>query len=170
MIRRWLTAPEPSHRCRFPSRVWWVSAPRVGFSRRRVLFGPAPIVLYTRTVSRLVEVAVAMPDEDEKRAAHRALVDRVLNGEGKASPELRARAFSNTDLPVPLQALIGKVATSPAQVTDADFAAAKAAGFSEDQLCELVISAAVGQSTRLYEAALAALAEATGTAEADDAT
>jgi hypothetical protein len=111
-----------------------------------------------------------VPDQDQKRAAHRALVDRVLNGEGKASPELRARAFSNTDLPAPLQALIGKVATSPAQVTDADFAAAKAAGFSEDQLFELVISAAVGQSTRLYEAGLAALAEATGTAEADSAT
>jgi alkylhydroperoxidase family enzyme len=64
-----------------------------------------------------------------------------------------------------LHTLIGKVATSPAQVTDADFAAAKAAGFSEDQLFELVISAAVGQSARQYEAGLAALAEATGNRE-----
>jgi hypothetical protein len=111
-----------------------------------------------------------VPDEDEKRAAHRALVDRVLNGEGGASPELRARAFSNADLPAPLHALIDKVATRPTQVTDADFAAAKAAGFSEDQLFELVVSAAVGQSARLYEAGLAALAEAAGTREADDAT
>jgi hypothetical protein len=114
-------------------------------------------------------VGAAVPDEDEKRAAHRTLVDRVLNGEGKAPPELRARAFSNADLPAPLQVLIGKVAASPALVTDADFAAAKAAGFSEDQIFELVISAAVGQSTRLYEAGLAALADATGTGEADDA-
>jgi alkylhydroperoxidase family enzyme len=82
-----------------------------------------------------------VPDEDRKRAAHRALVDRVLHGEGRASPEQRARAFSNADLPPPLHALIGKVATRPAQVTDADFAAAKASGFSEDQLFELVISA-----------------------------
>ena len=101
-----------------------------------------------------------MPDEDVKRAAHRALVDRVLNGEGKTSPEQRASAFSNTDVPPALHALIGKVATSPVQVTDADFAAAKAAGFSEDQLFELVISAAVGQAARLYDAGLEALAAA----------
>jgi hypothetical protein len=106
------------------------------------------------------------PDEDKKRAAHRALVDRVLNGEGRASPEQRARAFSNADIPPPLHALIDKVATRPAEVTDADFAAAKASGFSEDQLFELVICAAVGQSARLYEAGLAALAEATVNEEA----
>jgi alkylhydroperoxidase family enzyme len=107
-----------------------------------------------------------VPNEDKKRAAHRALVDRVLHGEGRASPEQRAQAFNNADLPPSLHALIGEVATRPAQVTEADFAAAKAAGFSEDQLFELVISAAVGQSARLYEAGLAALAEATATKEA----
>jgi len=111
-----------------------------------------------------------VPDEDKKRAAHRALVDRVLNAAGKASPEQRARAFSNAGISPPLQALVGKVATRPTQVTDADFAAAQAAGFSEDQLFELVISAAVGQSARLYEAGLAALAEATGNEEGDNAT
>jgi hypothetical protein len=107
-----------------------------------------------------------VPDEDKKRAAYRALVDRVLNAEGRASPELRARAFANADIPAPLHALIGKVATSPGQVTDADFAVAQAAGFSEDQLFELVIAAAVGQSARLYEAGLTALAEATSNGEA----
>src|SRR5437879_1462281 len=101
-----------------------------------------------------------MADEDTKRAAHRGLVDRVLNGEGRTSREQRAQAFGNADVPPPLHTLIGKVATNPAQVTDADFAAARASGFSEDQLFELVISAAVGQSARLYEAGLAALAEA----------
>jgi hypothetical protein len=107
-----------------------------------------------------------VPDEDKKRAAQRALVDRVLNGPGKTPPEQRARAFSDADVPPPLQALIGKVAARPAKVTDADFAAAKASGFSEDQLFELVICAAVGQSARLYDAGLAALAEAIGNGEA----
>ena len=112
-----------------------------------------------------------MQDEDKKRTAHRALVDRVLNGEGRATPEQRACAFSNADIAPSLDALIGKVVTRPAQVTEADFAAAQAAGFTEDQLFELVIAAAVGQSTRLYEAGLAALDEATGNGqEADDAT
>ena len=107
-----------------------------------------------------------MADEDKERAAYRALVDRVLNGDGRASAEQRARAFGNDGLAPPLDALIDKVANRPAQVTDADFAAAKASGFSEDQLFELVICAAVGQSTRLYEAGLAALAEATVSGEA----
>jgi len=112
----------------------------------------------------------AVPDDDKKQAAHRALVDRVLSGEGKAPAEQRARAFSNDGLSPPLDALIGKVALRATQVTETDFATAKASGFSEDQLFELVICAAVGQSTRLYEAGLAALAEATGSARPDNAT
>ena len=99
--------------------------------------------------------------EDNKRAAHRALEDRFLNGEGRASPEQRARAFGNAGLDAPLDGLIGKVATRPTQVTDADFAAARAAGCTEDELFELVVCAAVGQSARLYDAGLAALADAT---------
>jgi hypothetical protein len=101
-----------------------------------------------------------MVAEDKKRTAHRALKDRILNGEGTVPRDLRARAFDNAALPPSLDALLGKVATRPTQVTEADFAAAKASGFSEDQLFELVVCAAVGQSTRLYEVGLAALAEA----------
>jgi len=106
-----------------------------------------------------------VPDENQKRLAFQALVDRVLTGAGRTSPEQRASAFSNTDLSPPLQALIGKVASRPAQLKDADFDAPKASGYSEDQLFELVIAAAVGQSARLYDAGLAALAEATAAGE-----
>jgi alkylhydroperoxidase family enzyme len=108
-----------------------------------------------------------VPDEDKKRAAQRVLVDRVLNGDGSASQEQRARAFGNADVPPALHGLVGKVAMTPTQVTDADFAAAKASGFSEDQIFELVIAAAVGRSARLYDAGLAALAEATVNGEAE---
>jgi hypothetical protein len=107
-----------------------------------------------------------VPDEDSKRAAYRALEDRILNGAGSASREQRARAFGNDGLPPPLDGLLGKVTTRPAQVTDADFAAAKAAGCTEDELFELVVCAAVGQSARLYDAGLAALAQATAGGEA----
>jgi hypothetical protein len=105
-------------------------------------------------------VHCAVLAEDKKRAAYQALQDRILSGEGRASPEQRARAFSNAGLSPPLDELLGKVATRPAQVTGADFAAAEASGVSEDQLFELVICAAVGQSARMYDAGLAALAEA----------
>ncbi len=111
-----------------------------------------------------------MPDEDRKWAAHQALVQGVLTGAGQADPALRARAFGNEGLAAPLDALVSKVATAPTQVTDADFAAVTAAGYSEDQLFELVICAAVGQSARLYEAGRAALAQAVAEERPDDAT
>jgi alkylhydroperoxidase family enzyme len=101
-----------------------------------------------------------------QEAGFRDLVDRVLSGDGTASPELRSQAFDNEGVTSPLDALIGKVATAPASVTEADFAAAEAAGFSQDQLFELVVCAAVGQSSRQYEAGLAALAEALGSSDA----
>ena len=143
----------------------------VGFLGLRVVFGGAPIVFIHggQIAQTAMKTESAMPDEDKKRAAHRALVDRVLNGDGKASVQQRARAFSNDGLSPPLDALIGKVADRPAQVTEEDLAAAKASGCTEDQLFELVICAAVGQSTRLYEAGLAALAEATVTGGPDHA-
>ena len=110
----------------------------------------------------------AVLTEDNKRAAFWALQDRVVNGEARASPKQRARAFSNVGLSGPLDGLLGKVATRPARVTDADFAAARAAGFSEDELFELVICAAVGQSARLYDAGLAALADAVAGEEEEE--
>jgi hypothetical protein len=104
-----------------------------------------------------------MPGQE---AVFRALVDRVRHGDGTASPELRSQAFDNEGLTPPLDTLIGKVAAAPASVTEADFAAAEAAGLSQDQLFELVVCAAVGQSSRQYEAGLAALAEALGSDDA----
>ena len=107
-----------------------------------------------------------MPAEDKKRSIHQLLVNRILHGPGQAPADQRARAFDNAELTEPLRRLLDKVATKPAQVTDADFARAMEAGFTDDQLFELVICAAVGQSTRQYEAGLAALAEASADTEA----
>jgi hypothetical protein len=106
-----------------------------------------------------------MPAEDRKRSIHQALVNRILHGPGRAPADQRARAFDNAGLPEPLRPLLDKTATRSRQVTDADFATAMEAGFTDDQLFELVICAAVGESTRQYEAGLAALAEAIADAE-----
>ena len=94
------------------------------------------------------------------QSLHQALVRRILEGPGEAPADLRTRAFANAELPEALHPLLDKVASRSAQVTDADFAAAMEAGFSEDQLFELVICSAVGESSRQYEAGLAALDEA----------
>lgn len=107
-----------------------------------------------------------MPVPDPTRSLHQLLVDRILHGPGHAPAEQRARAFDNGGLPDSIRVLVDKVATRSAQVTDADFAAAAQAGFTDDQLFELVICAAVGESTRQYQAGLAALAEATRDPEA----
>lgn len=106
-----------------------------------------------------------MPAEDKKRSIHQRLVNRILRGPGRAPADQRARAFENAELPEPLRPLLDKVATRSAEVTDADFATALEAGFTGDQLFELVICAAVGESTRQYEAGLAALAEAVADTE-----
>lgn len=102
-----------------------------------------------------------MSTEDKKRSIHRLLVNRILQGPGRAPADQRASAFDNARLPEPVRMLVDKVAVKSAQVTDADFATASEAGFTDDQLFELVICAAVGESTRQYEAGLAAVVEAT---------
>jgi hypothetical protein len=102
---------------------------------------------------------------DEKRTAHRAVVARILEGEGRTSRAQRRAAFDDAVVGEPLQTLIGKVARQPAQVTDADVALVKRSGLSEDEVFELVVCAAVGQATRQYESALAALAEASADRE-----
>lgn len=88
------------------------------------------------------------------------LEQRIVTGEGSASSDLRAKAFAGHELPEPLTTLLEKVAKHSYQVTDADFASALTAGYTEDQLFELVICAAVGESSRLYHSGLAVLQQA----------
>ena len=91
------------------------------------------------------------------RQARLALVARILEGGGHASRNQGSAAFNNAGLAEPVNTLVGKVANSSYKVADEDIAAAKAAGLSEDQIFELVVCAAIGQATRQYDTALAAL-------------
>ena len=97
--------------------------------------------------------------------ARRALITRILDGSGRASPAQRRAAFDNARLAAPLNTLIDKVAMHAHRVTDEDIDAVKATGLSEDEIFELVVCAAVGQATREYGNALAALDLATGEGE-----
>ena len=101
-----------------------------------------------------------MPNSYDKRAAHKELVEHILEGQGKTTQTLRRAAFDGKGLEAPLDTLINKVATQPTRITDEDVGAARARGLSEDQIFELVICAAVGQSSRQYESALKALDQA----------
>lgn len=84
------------------------------------------------------------------------VIEKALHGPGKASGDARRAAFDNRDA----GPLVEKVAQHAWKVTDEDVAAAKAAGKSEDEIFELVVCAALGQSTRQLDAALAALEQA----------
>ena len=86
---------------------------------------------------------------------------RILDGDGKSSSQQRHAAFRNQEVPDGARALIEKIAKHAYKVTDEDIAAAKAAGFTEDQIFELAVCAAIGQATRQYENAIAALDAAT---------
>lgn len=100
-----------------------------------------------------------MPDIGQAR---KALVNRILDGAGKAPSSERRAAFDNSGLGGPADALADKVAGHAYTVTHEDMAAAKASGLSEDQIFEVVVCAAIGQATRQYDAAFAALDAATG--------
>ena len=87
------------------------------------------------------------------RQARKALIKRILEGDGRASQNDRRAAFDNS--------LIDKVARQAHKITDADVSAAPAWGLSEDQVFEIVVCGAIGQAARQYEGALATLEVAT---------
>jgi hypothetical protein len=94
--------------------------------------------------------------------ARKALTRRILEGAGKASPSERRAAFNNGGLTGPLDGLVDKVARHAYRVADEDIATPITSGLSEDQIFEIVVCAAIGQATRQYETALAALEVAAG--------
>ena len=96
------------------------------------------------------------------KTARKALLTRILEAGGSASPAQRRAAFENASAAAPWNTLVQKVAAQSARVTDDDISAARSSGLSEDQIFELVVCAALGQATREHDAALAALATATG--------
>jgi alkylhydroperoxidase/carboxymuconolactone decarboxylase family protein YurZ len=89
--------------------------------------------------------------------ARNALTTRILEGAGKAPPAQRRAAFENTGLAEPLRTLIHKVAHHAHKIVDADIAAVRQSGLGEDEIFELVVCAAVGQASRQYDTAMAAL-------------
>lgn len=93
----------------------------------------------------------------EIRQARKALVARILEGDGTASRAQRRAAFDNAGISEPLSTLIEKVIRHAHKVADTDIAATRASGLSEDQIFEIVVCAALGHATRQYDTALAAL-------------
>jgi hypothetical protein len=96
------------------------------------------------------------------RQAQKALAMRILQGAGEASPSERQAAFNNSGVAEPVGTLVDKVARHAYRVTDEEINSVRMSGLSEDQVFEIVVCAAIGQATRQYDTALAALEAAIG--------
>jgi hypothetical protein len=94
---------------------------------------------------------------------HAALRDRVLHlvldGPGETRSALRNAAADGRGLPAELQQLVDKIHAHAYKVTDEDIGDLQAK-YSDDQLFEIVVSAALGASRRRLDAGLQALRDA----------
>jgi alkylhydroperoxidase family enzyme len=90
----------------------------------------------------------------------RALAQSVLLGPGSLPAELRQAAARNCGLPPRAAAYVEKVARHAYKVTDEDMEALRQAGYSEDQIYELTVSAALGAGLERARAAFRAVREA----------
>ena len=84
----------------------------------------------------------------------------VLSDEGTLPRDIREAALEYRDVPEDIQAYVTKVRERAYTVTDSDFDAMRAAGYSEDQLYELTICTALSAGLRRREIGLAAVREA----------
>jgi hypothetical protein len=102
-----------------------------------------------------------MPTTSDPYATLRLKVLRsVLEGPGDANPSIRRAAAERTSgVPAELQALVDKIHDHAYKVTDDDIERLKAK-YSDDELFEVVVSAALGASERRLLAGLEALRDA----------
>jgi len=91
-----------------------------------------------------------------------AVKSAVLEQPGTVPPALRQAASLNqsADLPEALRAYVDAVERHAYKLTDEDIEALKQAGYSEDQLFEITVAAALGAGLRRLEAGLAPLSAA----------
>jgi hypothetical protein len=108
--------------------------------------------LYPVKVQRMVD-ALEESSGATATSLRRAVIDRAaaLEGGGAAPGE------GEGDVPEEIDGYVKKIALHAYRVTDADIAALKDAGYSEDAILELTLGAALGAGLARMEAGLAAL-------------
>ena len=84
------------------------------------------------------------------------MLERVLDGAGETENALRHAAADRKGLPGELQQLIDKIHDHAYKVTDEDLAQVQKK-YNDDQLFEIIVSAALGASRKRLLAGLAAL-------------
>src|SRR5262245_5333631 len=97
--------------------------------------------------------------DDPHREGRRAIEEPVLRGVGHAKPELRQAAAARGQVPDDLRALVEKVHKHAYKVTDEEIAELRKR-YSDDELFEVIVAAAVGAAGERLDRALRALEEA----------
>ena len=93
---------------------------------------------------------------DPHAALRDTVLSNVLNGPGESEPSLRQAAADGAGVDPDLQSLVNKIHNHAYRVTDDDIARLQAT-HSDDELFEIVVSAALGASRRRLLAGLRAL-------------
>ena len=86
------------------------------------------------------------------------VLESVLSGPGESDRAIRAAAADGAGLPPDLQTVVEKIHRHAYKVTDEDISRLQAK-YSDDQLFEIIVSAALGASRQRLRAGLAALEE-----------
>jgi hypothetical protein len=94
--------------------------------------------------------------KDRFEPARQAVEDAVLRSPGHSDPALRQAAAAHHEIPEELRPLVEKIRRHAYKVTDEDVAVLKAK-YSDDQLFEIVLSAALGAAQDRLRSGLAAL-------------
>ena len=96
---------------------------------------------------------------ERKQELWRRLEEAVLHSLGTLDPATRQAIAEERDVPTALRAYVGKVHRHAYKVIDEDIAELRAAGYSEDQIFEATLAAALGAGRVRLHAGLAALRE-----------
>ncbi len=104
-----------------------------------------PVMPLPACVQKAMDALLTEAGETEI-ALRRTILDRNRYGRGQ--------------VPDVLHELAEKIAHRPWTVADEDFARLRAAGYSEDQLYEITLAAALGAGLKRFDAGLRAIEEA----------
>jgi len=92
--------------------------------------------------------ALRAMDRAERRGAFANVARLIVERDGRLDSSVRRSAIDGGPVPAEVTALVSKIRARASDVTDADIDHARAAGYDEDQLFELTVATAVGESQR----------------------
>lgn len=99
-----------------------------------------------------------MTGKDRFSALRDAVVSRVLDGPGSTMPALRRAAAADGGVPAEIEGLVRKIHRHAYEVTDEDIASLQRT-YSDDELFEEIVSAAVGAARERLRVGLDVLEE-----------